>query len=335
MKFTRITSKWYVFAFLCLFLTSLATYGVVVARPVSTAPGISQVIVVEPGMTAQQIGELLFSKGLIKNVLVFRIVAKLEGLESSLQAGEYEFGSDMTVQKIVAILAKGETVFRQLVIPEGFTVDQVAELIEKNKIGSGAKFKALAKNYAPYAYMETGSPVTYKAEGFIFPETYRVTKGTTEEQLLSMFVTQFDKQITPEMRTRISELGMTIRQAMILASLVEKEARIEKDRPVIAGVFRNRLKLDMPLQSCATIQYILGYPKAELTMKDTEIPSPYNTYQNMGLPPGPVANPGMAAINAVINSDQTNYLYFVADKNGAHVFSETYEQHLAAIERVR
>lgn len=335
MKFARISSKWYVFSFLCIFLTSLITYGVVVARPVSTTPGISQVIVVEPGMTGQQIGELLFSKGLIKNVLVFRIVARIEGLESSLQAGEYEFTPDMTVQKIVAILAKGETVFRQLVIPEGFTVDQVAELIDKSKIGSGAKFKELAKNYTPYAYMETGNPVKYKAEGFIFPETYRITKGTTEEQLLAMFVAQFDKQLTPEIRGKVNDLGMTIRQAVILASLVEKEARVAKDRPVIAGVFRNRLKQDMPLQSCATIQYILGYPKEELTVKDTEIASPYNTYQNMGLPPGPVANPGMAALNAVINSDQTSYLYFVADKNGSHIFSETYEQHLAAIERVQ
>lgn len=335
MKFIRTSSRWYVFAFLCIFLTTLVAYGVVVARPVTTAPGLSQVIVVEPGMTAQQIGELLLAKGLIKNVLVFRIVAKIQGLESLLQAGEYEFTPNMTVPQIVSIMAKGETVFRQLVIPEGFTVDQVADLIEKENFGSSAKFKALAQNYAPFAYMETNSPVTYKAEGFIFPETYRITKGTTEAELLSIFVTQFDKQITSEARSRVSSLGLTMRQAIILASLVEKEARIEKDRPIIAGVFRNRLKQEMPLQSCATIQYILGYPKEELTVKDTEISSPYNTYQNMGLPPGPVANPGMAAINAVLYAAETNYLYFVADKNGAHVFSETYERHLEAIERVR
>lgn len=335
MQLQQIARKWYIVGFLSIFLVSLVTYGVVIARPVSTGSGLTQVIVVEPGMTTQEIGELLYNKGLIKNVLAFRIVAKIEGMENSLQAGEYQFAPDMTVQKIVSILARGETVFKQLVIPEGFTVDQVAELIETSKLGSAAKFKQLARDYAPYAYMETSGPVKYKAEGFIFPETYRVTKGMTEEQLLAMLVSQFDKSLTSAMRGRFNELGITMRQAIILASLVEKEARIEKDRPIIAAVFQNRLKRDMPLQSCATIQYILGYPKPDLTIKDTELPSPYNTYQNMGLPPGPVANPGAAAIKAVLYPEQTNYLYFVADKNGAHIFSESYDQHLTAIEQVR
>lgn len=115
---------------------------------------------------------------------------------------------------------------------------------------------------------------------------------------------------------------------------MEKEAQLPSDRPLIAGVFLNRLKQDMPLQSCATIQYILGYPKAELSVQDTEIASPYNTYQHMGLPPGPIANPGIAAINAVLQPEKTDYIYFVADAQGAHHFSKTYEEHLIAIEKV-
>ncbi|MCX7781483.1 MAG: endolytic transglycosylase MltG [Negativicutes bacterium] len=327
--------KWHLLTFLTLFLLAVVVFGVVVARPAAMTPGTPVIITVEPGMTAQEIGELLYVRGLIKNVLVFRVVAKIEGLENSLQAGEYQITSDMPVQKIVGMLARGETVYRLLIIPEGYTVNQIAELIESNKLGSAAKFKALAKNYAPYSYMETNRPVIYKAEGFLFPDTYRVSAGITEEQLLAMLVAQFDKQLTAEMRDKINQRGLTLRETIILASLVEKEARVDTDRPLIAGAFLNRLKKDMPLQSCATIQYILGVPKPELTIKDTEIPSPYNTYQNLGLPPGPVANPGMAAIRAVLDPAETNFLYFVADKNGAHIFSETYEQHLAAIERVR
>ena len=168
----------------------------------------------------------------------------------------------------------------------------------------------------------------------MFPNTYRITKETTEEEILSMMTLQFDQQFTGSMRTRATEIGLTIKDVMILASLVEKEAQLPSDRPLIAGVFLNRLQQKMPMQSCATIQYILGYPKPELTVLDTEIPSPYNTYQHMGLPPGPIANPGIAAINAVLYSEKTDFLYFVADKQGAHHFSKTYEQHLITIEQV-
>lgn len=130
-------------------------------------------------------------------------------------------------------------------------------------------------------------------------------------------------------------MGLSLRDVVIMASLVEKEAKLSEERPLIAGVFSNRVKQSMPLQSCATIQYILGYPKAELSIQDTQIASPYNTYQIMGLPPGPIANPGSAAIKAVLFSDQTDYLYFVADKEGRHHFSKTYEEHLVAINQVQ
>jgi len=145
---------------------------------------------------------------------------------------------------------------------------------------------------------------------------------------------QFDKQFTESMRLKARENGLSIKDVVILASMVETEAQLPSDRPIIAGVFLNRLKQNMPMQSCATIQYILGYPKAELTVQDTEISSPYNTYQHMGLPPGPIANPGIASINAVLYPQNTDFIYFVADKQGAHHFSKTYEEHLKAIEQV-
>lgn len=314
-------------------VAGMAFYGLTL--PVSTGVQDSTVIVIKQGMSTKEISGLLSENNLIRSPVFFRIVARLNRLDSSLQAGEYSFSRNMSVAAIVGKLARGETTYRQITIPEGYTIDQIAALIESKKMGSAARFKAIAEGYAPYDYMNTAAMVKYKAEGFVFPDTYRVAAANiSEEQLLKMMVDRFNDQFTPTMRKQAADLGLSVPQAVILASLVEREAQVPKDRPVIAGVFLKRLNLGMPLQSCATIQYILGYQKVGLTISDTEIPSAYNTYQNAGLPPGPIANPGLAAIRAVLNPENTDYLYFVADKNGAHRFSRTYEEHLAAIEQV-
>lgn len=304
------------------------------AQAVNAPVGAPVTVMIKSGMSTQAIGELLYERGLIKNVIIFRLVAKMDGLDGSLQAGEYTFSRTMTVQQIVGKLARGETTFRQFTIPEGYTIDQIANLLESKKLASAAKFKSFVASYAPYEYMNPRPDSKYKAEGFVFPDTYRVATGASEEQLAKIMVAQFDRQFTPEMREQAAARGLSVREVVILASLVEKEAKLAKERPIIAAVFLNRLKLEMPLQSCATIQYILGYPKPELTVQDTEIRSPYNTYQNMGLPPGPIASPGMASIKAVLAPADTDYLFFVANKDGSHVFSRTYEEHLAAIARV-
>ena len=293
------------------------------------------VILVKPGMAANDIGDLLYKQGAIKSIVLFRIVSKIQGMENSMQPGEYVFSKNMTVQQIVAMLARGETSDEHITIPEGYTVEQIAKLLEEKQLGSAKNFREVAQSFVPYNYMiNDNSNVKYKSEGYMFPDTYQITKGTTEQQILSMMTMQFDKQFTESMRLKAIENGLSIKDVIILASLVEKEAQLPSDRPIIAGVFLNRLKQNMPMQSCATIQYILGYPKAELTVQDTEISSPYNTYQHMGLPPGPIANPGIASINAVLYPQNTDFIYFVADKQGAHHFSKTYAEHLIAIEQV-
>ena len=315
-------------------LTAAMTYGWSQGLPVSSKAGEPVLVTVTPGMSTQSIGEMLYGKGLIRNVFYFRMAAKSSGLENALQAGDYAVTPNMTPQDILALIAQGKTAYMKFTIPEGFTIEQIAKLLGEKKLADPNKFRALAKNFAPYDYMTASPDLAYRAEGFLFPDTYRVPRGITEEQLLKMMAHQFDTQLTAPMRQKAKEKGLSIRQLIILASLVEKEAQIEKDRPIIAGVFLNRIKQDMPLQSCATIQYILGYPKPELTVQDTEISSPYNTYRNMGLPPGPIANPGIASIKAVLYGEPTDYLYFVADSSGAHHFSKTYDEHLAAINRI-
>ncbi|HML87267.1 MAG TPA: endolytic transglycosylase MltG [Methylomusa anaerophila] len=316
-------------------LISSILYACSMILPVSSAAHEPIIINIESGMSTQDIGQLLYKQRLIRSVFVFRIAAKLEKLENSLQAGEYELSPNMSINKIVSTLAAGQNAYQEVTIPEGYTVDQIAALLNEKNLVKADQFKSLAKTFAPYQYMTANPLIQYQAEGFIFPDTYQIAKGMTEEQILAMMVKQFDTKFTAAMREKAEERGMTIREVVILASLVEKEAKLEQEGPIIAGVFANRVKQGMPLQSCATIQYILGYPKPELTIEDTQIPSPYNTYQNMGLPPGPIANPGMTAIRAVLNANGTEYLYFVADKNGKHHFSKTYEEHLAAIEQVQ
>lgn len=304
------------------------------AQPISFTSSEPVTIIIKQGMSANEIAALLRQQGLIKNATLFRMYVHWSGFSNSLQAGEYTFTPDMNMPKMITMLAKGEVSYSQITIPEGLTIEQIAALLESKQIVNAAKFKAAAKDYQPFAYIDADTRVGYKPEGFLFPDTYRVPRGVKEEELLQFMVSEFDRNFTPQMREKAKKQGLTIREVMILASLVEKEARIEKDRPVIAGVFLNRIRQAMPLQSCATIQYLLGYPKAELTIKDTEIPSPYNTYLNMGLPPGPIANAGTASIMAVLEPALTDYLYFVADNEGVHHFSKTYDEHLITIEQV-
>ncbi|TWH48919.1 endolytic transglycosylase MltG [Sporomusa sp. KB1] len=308
--------------------------GWTLTEPVSSK-GEPILVSIKTGTPAKVIAEDLEKQNLIKNAVVFRVAAKLQGLENSLQAGEYSISPAMPVRQMLTMMSQGQTAYQQFTVPEGYTVDQIAELLAEKKLANPEKFKALAKNFAPFSYMAANPNTKYSVEGFLFPDTYRLARGTSEEELLTMMVKQFDAKMTPDSRQRAAELGLSIREVIIMASLVEKEAKLNEEQPVIAGVFANRIKQNMPLQSCATIQYILGYPKAELTIQDTEIASPYNTYQIMGLPPGPIANPGTAAIKAVLSADKTDYLYFVADKQGKHHFSNSYAEHLLAINQVQ
>ena len=204
-------------------------------------------------------------------------------------------------------------------------------------MGDAEKFKEAARNYTPYKYMETNNAnVKYKAEGFIFPSTYQFNDSMTEKDMLAMMVKEFNTQINHEKISEAAEkTKMSIHDIVTIASMVELEAVFKEEQPRIAGVFLRRLQIYMPIQSDTTIQYILGgEQKEEITIADTRIENPYNTYVNSGLPPGPVGSPGMDAIKAVLNPENTDYLYFVAEKDGHHRFTRTYEEHLQAIEDI-
>ena len=300
------------------------------------ADGRTCVITVENGMTAADIANMLHKEKLIKRPESFRLEARFMGLEGKLQAGKYEIEAGKSNSEIIDILARGQVKTVSFTVPEGYTVNKIAAKLAAEGLGDAEKFKEAARNYTPYKYMETNNPdVIYKAEGFIYPSTYLFTDGMTEKDMLATMVKEFNTQINHEKIGGAAEKAdMQLRDIVTIASMVELEAVFKEEQPRIAGVFLRRLQIYMPIQSDTTIQYILGAQKEEITFADTEIQNPYNTYVNAGLPPGPIGSPSLDAIKAVLNPEQTDYLYFVADKDGHHRFTRTYDEHLQEIENI-
>ena len=300
------------------------------------ADGRTCVITVENGMTAADIANMLHKEKLIKRPESFRLEARFMGLEGKLQAGKYEIEAGKSNSEIIDILARGQVKTVSFTVPEGYTVNKIAAKLAEEGLGDAEKFKEAARNYTPYKYMETNNPdVIYKAEGFIYPSTYLFTDGMTEKDMLATMVKEFNTQINHEKIGDAAEKAdMQLRDIVTIASMVELEAVFKEEQPRIAGVFLRRLQIYMPIQSDTTIQYILGAQKEEITFADTEIQNPYNTYVNAGLPPGPIGSPSLDAIKAVLNPEQTDYLYFVADKDGHHRFTRTYDEHLQEIENI-
>lgn len=291
--------------------------------------------VVRQGMTTTDIATMLHKLKLVNTPESFRMAAKIRGLDSSLQAGEYEIITGMSNKDIVEVLSKGQVRYEVFTVPEGFTINKIAAKLEKEGLGKADKFKEASKNYTPYPYMETTNPdIIYKAEGFAFPSTYYLNEGTDEKDILAMMVQEFNRNLSQEMKEAAEKEKLNIREFVTMASLVEAETVFPAERPLIAGVFLKRLSIYMPIQSDTTIQYILGDQKEEITIADTKIDSPYNTYQNPGLPPGPIGSPGLASLQAVAKPTETELLYFVADKQGHHQFTKTYQEHLRKIEEI-
>lgn len=290
---------------------------------------------VEQGMTTTDIAKMLEAKKLVKKASAFKLEAKLAKLDSALQAGDYEITPGISNKQIIEVLNKGKVVTYNFTVPEGFSIRQIGAKLEKEGFGKARKFEELAKNYAPYDYMQTKDKnVLFKAEGFAFPSTYNFPTGVTEKELLEFMVREFDKRFTPEMRQQAAKRKISIRDIVTMASLVEEEAVFKNEQTRIAGVFYKRLDIGMRIESDTTIQYILGEQKEELTIADTKIDNPYNTYMYAGLPPGPISSPGIEAIKATLNPEKTDYLFFVAQKDGHHRFTKTFREHQRAIDEI-
>ena len=289
---------------------------------------------VEPGMSGSEIAAMLIEKGVIDSKLKFTIASKMQGADDKFKTGLFELARGMAPGDAVAVLISGKVASAHFTIPEGYNVQQIAKRLADEGLADEKKFLEKARDYAPYPYIEENHDANFRAEGFLFPDTYEIATDATEDDILELLTSDFDSRLTPEMRSRAQELGLSIYELVTMASLVEKESFHAEDMPIIAQVFFKRLKISMPLQSDTTITYLIG-AKDDVSIDDTKVDSPYNTYQNYGLPPGPIANPGMQAIEAVLHPADTDYLYFVADHDGNNFYSNTYEEHLAIVDQVR
>ena len=297
--------------------------------------GVPVYFTVRPGMSVSEIGKELYERGIIDSEMKFWWTAKLNGFENKVKSGTFAMQTGMTPRDVLEILVYGNTVTIRFTIPEGFSVRDIAQRLDDEGLVKADAFISLAKTYRPYPYVEERENVLYAVEGFLFPDTYEINGEFDAARIMQMMAENFDRRLTKEMRDRAREMDLSIYELVTLASLVEKVAYHEEDRPIIAQIFLKRLRLGMPLQADPTVQYLLDAPKEDLLYRDTEIESPYNTYQNVGLPPGPIASPGTASLMAVLHPADTNYLYFVADRNGNNYYATNYADHLALVDQVR
>ena len=290
---------------------------------------------IREGISTAEIADRLAEKGVIDSPLKFRILARIYGYDNKLRPGAYSFTVGMSDDEVFAKLLTGEKRLIKFTVPEGFGVKEIAARLANLDLVDKDEFLKAAANFAPYDYMRKRRDVFFATEGFLFPETYSVENDVEVDELLTLMTKTFDEKLTPTMRTQAEKLGLSVYDLITLASLVEREVRFPEDRPIVAQVFLKRLKLNMPLQTDATLQYLMDTPKEDVSIEDTQIDSPYNTYQHLGLPPGPIASPGMDAIEAVLHPADTDYLYFVADRSGHNHYANTYEEHMNLVNQYR
>jgi UPF0755 protein len=285
-------------------------------------------ITIEQGTGTAQIAAQLKSENLIRNTFLFKLKSRLSGLDGKYKAGIHSLSKNMSMDEIMEGLLAGRDNTVRFTIPEGYDVRRTAEALSSiNLIDSDDFIDEIENGDFDHWFLETAPKGKSRLEGYLFPDTYEVFTGASEHEIIQKMLDQFGKVFTKEDEELALQHGLNVNEIIILASIIEREAVIPKDRPIIAGVFYNRLKIGMPLQSCATVQYILGEQKAVLSTADTRIDSPYNTYLIKGLPPAPICSPGKASIEAALSPEKSDYLYFLAKGDGSHVFSRTYEEH--------
>jgi UPF0755 protein len=313
-------------------------------RPPSDDPT-AHVFLVRPGTSASEIGAELQRAGFIRSATAFRIQVELRGAAGRLAVGEYELRRNMTVGEIVATLALGQTRRTGLVtIPEGWRAEEIAQYLEASGVVSAQDFMAVVAGHGGPEAPEL-PPGASSFEGYLFPESYEFGRDVAAETVVERFLAEFERRVDQTIRAAAAARGLSLHGLITLASIVEREASQPDERAEIAAVFENRLDRGMLLQADPTTQYALvpfgtlspdtSYWKRDLAFEDLQRDSPYNTYRSVGLPPGPIANPGLAAINAVAHAPGRPWLYFVARADGSHLFAESLDAHNQNVARVR
>ena len=294
--------------------------------------------VVEPGETAVRIADRLEQAGLVSDAQLFRRYVQYHALDAGIEAGEFTLRQTMTIPEIAQALQRGQRPEQVVTVQEGLRLEQVAALVAEQTDIPEEEFLAWATTEwrnagLPFDFLAE-LPPTATLEGFLFPDTYRLPEDAVALDLLTRMLETFDERVTADLRAMAVERGLNVYELVTLASIVEREAVIDVERPLIAGVYHNRLEAGWFLGACPTVQYALSTPDdwwPQFTLQATEIDSPYNTYQNLGLPPSPICSAGLASLQAAASPAETDYYFFLADctkDDGSHLFAITEEEHL-------
>jgi UPF0755 protein len=286
---------------------------------------------ISSGSTTDHIADVLLENDLILNKTAFKELAKSMEADTKFKAGTYVLSRSMPVEEIIDIISGGKVFIEttDFTIPEGFELQQIIERLESKELATRADLEDILLNGDfDYRFIEMIDR-SHMLEGFLYPDTYTVEKGASASTIVNKMLSKFNLIFKETYYDRLEELDMSLEELMTLASIIEREAKLDDERAIISSVFHNRLDISMKLQSCATIQYALGERKDALTYADLEVESPYNTYIYAGLPPAPIASPGEKSIIAALYPETTDYLFFVTTENadGSHYFNETLEGH--------
>lgn len=325
-----------VLALLSLLAAAAATFVIVqdirlyAKTPVEPAGDSERILVIAPGESFQSVSQKLFTLGLIRSPLRFKLYARFSGHHRAVKAGEYSFYSANSPREILDRLVEGKVKLYRITVPEGFAVRQIADLV------TGAGFSdrdAFIKSATDPEVSKALGIQEASLEGYLFPDTYHFPRGSSVNDILAAMVNRFQAIMTEARRARAEAIGLTVHQVVTLASIIEKETGEPSERPLISSVFHNRLKKRMRLETDPTVIYGIQNFDGNLTRKHLRTPTPYNTYLIRGLPPGPIASPGEAAIDAALYPAETNYLFFVSRKDRTHQFSETLREHQRAVRK--
>ena len=263
----------------------------------------------------------------IHSAFAFKLLARLGGHSGDIKAGDYAVEPGLNAFQTLGLLVDGHSMMHAFLVREGLGAAQVAGELERQGLGSAAKFMAVVRDPAQAKALGVPGPTL---ECALFPDTYFLPKGMDEAAVAAAMVARFHKKIPDDLLAQGAAIKLTPLQVLTMASLIEKEAKLDDDRPMVSAVFRNRMRLKKRLESCASVRYALGKYTGPLYNKDLLVKSPYNTYQNFGLPPGPIANPGVKSVEAALHPAETDALFFVVAGDGSHHFSKTYDDFLAA-----
>ncbi len=298
-------------------------------RPLGISPPV-QIVAIPPGIAFTHVSRLLHEKGLLGSEWFFEVLGRVQRLDRKIIPGEYELHAGMRPTELLSKLVEGELYQYSVTIPEGYNVVQIADILDQKGLADKHEILRLSKDRTFIASLNIKASTL---EGYLFPDTYRFARYLPPEFIVRTFVSRFHEMVTPELYAQAKTMGMTLQEVLTLASVIEKETGLATERSLVSGVFHNRLRRNIPLQSDPTVIYALAYFDGNIRKADLSVNSPYNTYKVRGLPPGPIANPGLASIQAALYPTPSDFVYFVSRNDGSHKFSATLAEHNKAVDK--